>query len=114
MNKASDKATKSAVEIEEADTDLNWMYSGPGVVPPDPRLKVWRQNVATGAIEEKVLEAGAVDDRTTYFKVARKEIGGGGERLQSKDFPHAPTKAQELGWVDPDAPQPKPTPTKAA
>jgi hypothetical protein len=87
---------KSRVEIEEADTAVNWMYSGPGVVPPDPRRKVWRQNVATGAIEEKALDASVRPEWGTYHKVARKELEGGGERLQSKDFPHAPTKEQEL------------------
>jgi hypothetical protein len=100
---------KSRVEIEEADAPaINWLYSGPGVVPPDPRLKVWRQNVATGAIEETVLEPGTRDDRTTFFHVSRKRLAGGGERLQSKDFPHAPTKEQEQPWQDPDAPPPEP------
>jgi hypothetical protein len=103
---------KSAVEIAEADAPEtgNWLYSGPGVVPPDPRRKVWRQNRATGACEEAVLEEGVRDDRTGFFHVARKTLLGGGERLPSKDFPHAPTAEQEASWVDPDAPAPQAKP----
>lgn len=102
----------SAQENPEADAPEkgNWLYSGPAVVPPDPRLKVWRQNRATGACEEAVLAEGQKDDRTGYFHAARKTLAGGGERLQSKDFPHAPTAEQEAPYDDPDArsPQAKP------
>jgi hypothetical protein len=87
--------------VEEVDTvDMDWLYSGPGVVPPDPRLKVWRQNRATGAIEESVLPEGKVDDRTGHFYVAREVISGGGDRVVSKDFPHAPTKEQEKALAE--------------
>jgi hypothetical protein len=87
--------------VEDVDVvDQDWLYSGPGVVPPDPRLKVWRQNRATGAIEELVLPEGKVDDRTGHFYVAREVIGGGGDRLVSKDFPHSPTKEQERALAE--------------
>lgn len=101
----------SAVEIAEADPPEkgNWLYSGPGVVPPDPRPKVWRQNRATGACDEAVVPDGQQDDRTGYFHLARQVLGGAGgvERLPSKDFPHAPTKEQEEPW-DAGAPAPGP------
>jgi hypothetical protein len=89
---------KSRVEIEEADPNEkgNWMYSGPARVGVHGPLKVWRQNRATGACEEKELGADAKSEWGTYQRVARKELEGGGERLPSKDFPHAPTKEQEL------------------
>jgi len=102
----------SAQENPEADAPEkgNWLYSGPGVVPPDPRLKVWRQNRATGACEEAVLPEGQRDDRTGHFHVARQVLEGGGERLQSKDFPHAPTAEQEAPWDDPNARTPQARP----
>ena len=96
---------KSAVEVEAADAPEtgNWMYSGPGRVGPAGPLKVWRQNRATGACEEKVVDAGTVE-MGTYQKVAREQIGGGGTRLPSKDFPHAPTVEQERLMAEPDLP----------
>ena len=102
---AAELGEKSAVEIEAADDNAlgNWLYSGPGRVGPAGPLKVWRQNRATGACEEKVLEAGKAE-HGTYFRVAREAIEGGGTRLPSKDFPHAPTQEQERLMAEPDLP----------
>ena len=96
---------KSAVEIPEAETNENgrWLYSGPGRVGPDGPLTVWRQSQATGACERKVLEGGKWE-AGTYFKVAREALEGGGERLPSKDFPHAPSEEQERVMAEADAP----------
>ena len=96
---------KSAVEIEEADDNAlgNWMYSGPGRVGPSGPLKVWRQNRATGACEEKVIDPQTYE-HGTYHKVAMEALQGGGTRLPSKDFPHAPTVEQERLLAEPDLP----------
>ena len=79
------------VETPEADeVPGNWLYSGPGVIPPDPRRKVWRQNAASGACEELVLAPSTPFEMGTYFAVARAQsVEGGWERLPSKDFPPA-------------------------
>jgi hypothetical protein len=93
----TEAAEKSRVEIEEADApSVNWLPSGP-VVGPDGKRRVYRNNVATGAIEEKVLGDEVKPEWGTYYKIARAQFeAGGAMRLPSKDFPHAPTREQEL------------------
>lgn len=94
---------ESAVEKGLDAGKAGWLYSGPGREGPQGKLKVWRQDPATGACEEKEVEAG-VAELGTYQRVAREALGGGGTRVQSKDFPHAPSKAQEEAMALPDLP----------